>query len=190
MRICIECKCKYIPSPDHQFFCSKECGDENSVNRTWRRMHEVRTCIQCGVEFWATVRGKRQLCDKICTDKYNKSIGKETGTTNSVEAKKHKMRPLGRPNSVHTSYCVICGKIIGGDRSSNAKTCSQDCANRLRRSKYSETISKKTTRQETPDPAKSLENITKICKQYNISYSDYQTMQYTGTWREFIAERT
>ena len=178
MRLCLKCSKVYEPKFEGQRFCSEECGVESEIKRSTIANQVLRKCITCGTEFWGSLKGRRLYCTKECKHRYFIEHASDTNLPRIVVE--------SRPRRSVT-VCQICGKEINALRSYSAKTCSEECANKLRRMKYNETLERRKVKKRAQD--QSLEDVMKICVQYDIDYKDYQTMQYLGTWNTFIEER-
>lgn len=74
-----------------------------------------RICKECGRPFLPTT-GRMKFCSKECCDKNAKM--------RYLQRKREKITSIGRT-------CVICGKPIPESRSLSAKTCSDECGERL-----------------------------------------------------------
>lgn len=126
-KICRVCGESFIPISGRQSDCNRDVE---------------RQCVICGKKFLAkcSIYDKRSTCSEECTKLYRKE-----SIVSSYESKIRKCVLCGNEfhpktntqkycKRMHEVNCVICGKeyIVDTRKQDFAKTCSIDCANRLR----------------------------------------------------------
>ena len=185
MRRCIYCEKLFVAKDEHEHFCSEQCRHDSKVYADFEKTHLLKVCPQCSNEFWTLRRKEGKFCNKQCyserriAERLKSSVLSNDGTT-TVKIKKPVINRKDK-------YCKVCGNIIGDDRSHNSKTCSAKCAERLRRTQYSASMSRK--RKDPKPDSQSLEDVVVLCKKLNIDYSKYQFLMYTGQLNEFMREK-
>lgn len=124
----------------------------------------AKVCPECGKPFWGR-KGHPQYCSMECQQK--------AGKRRYMEKRKEKIGPEGR-------ICPVCGKPIPEHRNLQAKTCSDECGNKLRN--YKAYQRKKKKRMEEP-----VRKTCQICG--NLFIPNRSNQKYCGKECAAVANR-